>query len=95
LIKPLIGYVLTEIREILLTHKQDLIHNLLILAIINITLIIVGSFYLIWFPITEMGEKIIFTKDLMSIIPTENVKKPKDTLATLTTEAIEIKEITE
>lgn len=57
-----------------------------------ICLIGITTVYLIWYPIKTMNERIMFTKDLMNIIPSEDQKKPKETLATLTTEAIEFKE---
>lgn len=57
-----------------------------------ICIIALTMIYLIWYPIKTMNERIMFTKDLMNIIPSDNYKKPKETLATLTTEAIEFKE---
>lgn len=58
------------------------------MGIILICLTAVSTIYQLWDPINEMDDRIVFTKDLMSIIPSEKPKRSIETLVTLTTEAI-------
>lgn len=68
---------------------------MMVYSLVTICLVISMTVFLMCFPLKEMYEKIMFTRDLLSIIPSDKEKKAKETLATLTTEAIEFKEVTD
>ena len=85
LVKPLIEYSLNQIKLFLNQDRDSLINFYFIFAILQISLLVMATFYVIRFPLEEMEQRVRFTKDLISIIPSEQAKAPVLTLATLTT----------
>ena len=92
LVKPLLTYTMHQLKMFVISKRNNLVNSLAIFCILTISLVTVMTFYLVRFPLTEMDEKVLFTKDLISIIPSDKEKEPNTTLAILTTETLEFKE---
>lgn len=56
---------------------------------VAITFLIFVVIYLNCYPMRAITEKLTFTKDLVTIVPSDKLTMPKEALATLTTEALD------
>ena len=59
------------------------------MGIVYICLVVLAGVYVICFPLNKIYEKIIFTTDLIKILPSEKEAEPEHALAAMTTEAME------
>jgi hypothetical protein len=71
LVKPLLGYSMDEIYGIVEEGERAIQQLVVVAGLVAMALACVLTVYFVRFPLREMDEKILFTKDLISIIPSD------------------------
>ena len=69
LIKPLLEHSMTEIHELIDARRDTVVFGFELLAIVLMSCTVGVTVYLFCVPLKTMDEKVLFTKELIAIIP--------------------------